>query len=323
VAILVTGVGYIGSALAARLLADGHAVVGVENFFSTPREPVLRLAADPRFTLIEGSITDPTVLARAFAAEEIDTVYHLAAQASAHPAAAPIAYTVETNFTGVWRVLEAATAHAASRIVLASSTRLYRTPLPTRIDESSPIHAEDLVHLSQLHGEVLLAALLRTERAERGHLTGVAARLGIVHGPSPVMKADPRFLPVAQRFCLDAVAGTPLNVATGASTVLPFIHIDDAVEGLLACRTYAGSGSVANVAAEARSVASVAQAVRSAANERGMKVALNYLGRSRKYRPRRIDSALAATGFHASRRVEDSVGAVLDHYRRVLVGTGA
>jgi hypothetical protein len=204
--------------------------------------------------------------------------------------------------------------------VLASSTRLFRTPLPTRIDEGSPIHAGDLVHLSQLHGELLLTAFLR---AERGPMTGIAARLGIVHGLSPVMKTDPHFLTVPQRFCLDAVAGGPLTVATGPATVLPFVRIDDAVAGLLACRTYPGSESVVNVAAEVRSVASVAHAVRNAAAARGIKVTLDYAGRPREYRPRRIDSALASTGFFASRRIEDSVGAVLDYYRQARAGDGA
>jgi nucleoside-diphosphate-sugar epimerase len=257
------------------------------------------------------------VLARAFAAAEIETVYHLAAQSSAHPEAASVAYTEDTNFTGTWRVLEAAAAHGAARVVLASSTRLYRTPLPARVDERSPIHTDDLVHLAQLHGEVLLAAFLRQNR---GRLRGVAARMGIVHGVSPVMKTDPRFLAVPQRFCLDAVSGTPLTVATGAASVLPFVHLDDAVAGLLACSEYSGSATVVNVAAEARSVASVARAVRDAARARGIQVKLNHLGKPRAYRERLIESALAPTGFRATRRVEDSVGPVLDRYRQILAG---
>jgi nucleoside-diphosphate-sugar epimerase len=313
-------VGYIGSALAARLIADGHEVVGVENFFSTPREAVLRLAEQPQFTLVEGPVTEPAVIARAFSVAKIETVYHLAAQASAHPGAAPIAYTVDTNFVGTLRVLEAAANHGVARIVLASSTRLYRTPLPRRIHERSPIHPEDLVHLSQRYGEVLLASFLQ---AARGGFVGISARLGIVHGLSPVMKTDARFLAVPQRFCLDASVGAPLNVATGANTVLPFVHVDDAVEGLLACRIYNGSSNIVNVAGEVRSVASVADAVRTAALERGLDVTLNLVGRSRAYRPRQIDTALATTGFRAPRRVEESAGVLLEHYCRIAAGGSA
>jgi nucleoside-diphosphate-sugar epimerase len=311
VAVLVTGVGYIGSALVRRLLAEGAEVVGIENFYSTPRDAVEQLVVDPRFTLVEGSITDPVVLARAFGAAEIDTAFHLAAQASAHPDAAPIAYTEDTNFAGTWRVFEACVAHGVSRVILASSTRLYRTPLSARVHEGSPIAADDLVHLSQLYGEVLLKSY---RRAYRG-MSALAARLGIVHGLSPVMKADARFLAVPQRFCQAAANGTPLEVATGSATILPFVHLDDAVEGLLRCLDYRGGEPVVNVAAEVRSVASVATAVRAAAAERGLAVQLSLTGRAPRYAPRRIESALADTGFAPALRIEDSVGSVLDYYR--------
>ncbi len=314
-AVLITGLGYLGSALAARLLAEGEEVVGLENFFSTPREALQRLTDHRGLTLVEGSLTDPAALARAFTSAEIELVYHLAAQASAHPDAAPISYTVEVNFTGTRLLLEACVAHGVPRIVLASSTRLYRTPLPTLVHERSPVHADDLVHLSQLFGEVLLGAYLR---AAGGRMSGVAARLGIVAGKGPVLKLDPRFLAAPQRFCLAAASGEPLTVATGPATVLPFVHIDDAVEGLVRCRDFQGQDLVVNVASEVRSVASVAAAVQVAALERGVLVNMRYLGRPRTYAPRRIESALAAAEFHPTRRVEDALGPVLDHYRSMV-----
>src|SRR5438067_6272967 len=117
-ATLITGLGYIGSSLAARLLADGEEVVGLENFFSTPREPIAELERQG-LRLIEGSITDPNAVGRAFTAAKIDVVFHLAAQASAQPDAAPIAYTQETNYTGVRDTLEACLAAGARRVILA------------------------------------------------------------------------------------------------------------------------------------------------------------------------------------------------------------
>ncbi len=310
-ATLITGLGYIGSALAVRLLAEGNKVVALENFFSTPPEALRTLANRPDLTLIEGSLTDPAALARAFATADVETVFHLASQASAHPDAAPIAYTVEVNFTGTRLLLEACLAHGVRRVVLASSTRLYRTPLPARVHERTPVHADDLVHLSQLYGEVLLGAYLR---AAGGQMSGVAARLGIVAGVGPVLKTDPRFLAVPQRFCLAAALREPLSVATGPTAVLPFVHIDDAVEGLVCSRDFQGEDLVVNVANEVRSVASVAVAVRAAALERGIPVTINYQSRSRSHAAKRIDSVLAAAGFRPTRRIEDAVGSVLDRY---------
>jgi nucleoside-diphosphate-sugar epimerase len=319
VAVLITGLGYIGSALAARLLADGERVIAVENFFSTPSDALLPLVQQSGLTLIEGSITDPAVLARAFATTDIETVFHLAAQASTHPDAAPIAYTVDVNYAGTRLLLDACAAHGVAQVVLASSTRLYRTPLPRRVHEGSPIHAADLVHLSQLYGEVLLATYLHTAA---GRMRGVAVRLGIVTGVGPVVKTDPRFLAAPQRFCLAAAAGAPLQVATGSATVLPFVHIDDAVEGLRRSRQYQGPATVVNVASEVRSVASVAESVRVAAEARGLATTLAYQGRPRPYRARHVESALATVGFHPSRSIDAAIGPLLDHYLSIVSAPG-
>jgi nucleoside-diphosphate-sugar epimerase len=76
VATLITGLGYVGAALARRLLDEGNTVVGVENFFSTPRPPVAQLSEHGRFVLIEGSVAQPAAVERAFRAAPIDTVFH-------------------------------------------------------------------------------------------------------------------------------------------------------------------------------------------------------------------------------------------------------
>src|SRR3989442_995597 len=115
-ATLITGLGYIGSALAARLLADGEEVVGLENFFSTPREPIAELERHG-LRLIEGSVTDPKAVGRAFTAAKIETVFHLAAQASVQPDAAPISYTQETNYSGPRILFDACLAHGVTRVV--------------------------------------------------------------------------------------------------------------------------------------------------------------------------------------------------------------
>lgn len=309
-ATLITGLGYMGSALARRLLDEGEEVVGIDNFFSTPREPVEALAGRG-VHLVEGSISDPHSLECAFNAARVDTVFHLAAQASAHADAAPLSYTQETNFTGPRLLLDACLAHGVRRAVFASSMRLYRTPLPRRITEAAPLAPPDLVHLSQLYGEMLLRAY------SRQGFEALAVRLGIVHGVGPVMKTDPRFLAAPQRFCLQAARREPLLVATGAAAVLAFVHLEDVVEALVRCRDVASpTPTVANVAAEVRSVASVAEAVRDAGTRRGIDVRIEYAGRSRRYRAREIVSVLDAAGLKPTRTIEDSVGEVLDYYQR-------
>jgi nucleoside-diphosphate-sugar epimerase len=144
--------------------------------------------------------------------------------------------------------------------------------------------------------------------------------MGIVYGVSPVMKMDPRFLAVPQRFSFDAARGEALHVATGVGSVLPFVHIDDVVDGLIQCRSWNGKARIVNIAGEVRSVASIAQAVASAAAASGIAVEICADGHDRRYAPRHIASALAATGFRAERRFEDAVDAILDHYRGAAPG---
>ncbi|HZO27616.1 MAG TPA: NAD-dependent epimerase/dehydratase family protein, partial [Chloroflexota bacterium] len=124
---LITGIGYIGAALAEALLADGEQVVGLENGFSTVPAVVTRLSKRPRFTLVRGSVNSARSIERAFAAagDGVDVVYHLAAQASAHPQAAPPSYTEQTNLVAPRLVYEAAARHGARTFVYGSSFRVY------------------------------------------------------------------------------------------------------------------------------------------------------------------------------------------------------
>ena len=316
-AILVAGLGYIGAALTHRLLDRGDDVVAVENFFSTPREAVTSLTAHARLSLVEGSVADEDTWERAFGAETIDRVFYLAGQASAHPSAGPIAYTQETNYRGPRLLIEACRRSQVQSLVCASSTRLYRTPLPRLVSEQSPLHATDLVHLSQLYGEILLTTYAAADRNSSREVTPVsmvAARLGIVHGLGPVMKYSPVFLAVPQRFCQQAAAGELLRASTGPHSFLPFVHISDAVDGLITCLDLPPGVHIVNVAAEARSVADVARVVQEAGQARGLHVEVEYAGPRRPYAERRVTSRLAGYGFAATRTLEGSLAEVLDYY---------
>ncbi len=309
-ATLVTGLGYIGSALVSRLLDDGEDVVGLDNFFSTPRENIAPLTSRG-LRLVEGSISDPATVEAAFTTGSIETVFHLAAQASAQPTAAPLAYTQETNYTGPRVLLDACLKHGVRRVVMASSMRIYRVPLPDTLSEDAPLGPTDLVHLSHLYCELLLDAYWPLG------IAGAAARVGIVHGVSPVMKTDQRFLAVPQRFCLRAARGEALEVAAGPTTEVPLVHIDDAVAGLLCLRDAPPSIRVANIAAEVRSAVEIANAVRSTARSRGIEVEVQYRS-TPQHSPHRVASALELLGFEPKRTVEEGVGEVLDHYVRVV-----
>jgi nucleoside-diphosphate-sugar epimerase len=267
-AVLVTGVGYLGAALVARLLRAGERVVGLDNGFATDLTAVARLDELGDFQLIEGSVTSPRVVAQVFARGPFAVVYHLAAQASAVAARQRPLYAETTNLTGPRVVLDAAGRHSVPRVVYASSIRVYGPILPPVVDETTPYGPQaDLVHLSQVYGEKLLELYTRGTG-----ITAIAVRLAVVYGRGPVTKCDYRYLTVPNKYCLQAVRGEPLAVYPGAATPTAFIHLDDAVAAL----HFAGTASwpagfhAANASSEVRTIPEVAALVTAEAQARGL-----------------------------------------------------
>jgi UDP-glucuronate 4-epimerase len=331
VTVLITGIGYIGAALAEALLEDGEQVVGLENGFSTVPEIVAGLARQPGFHLVRGSINSVRSVERACAAatagrRTLTTVYHLAAQASAHPQAAPPSYTEQTNLVAPRLVYESAVKHGARAFVYGSSFRVYGDVLAGVVGEDAPYgQIGDLSHVSKVYAEKLLEML-----AAQHPLPTVSVRLGVVYGRGPLMKHDPRFLTVPNLFSLRAVTGQPLTVHPRANRPIGFLHLDDAVQALrvaarlaeqsagpssaVAANGLRGVGAV-NAVSEVLSVGEVAAIVEREAAARGLQTEITGTGPLSS--PRwSVASSLDAAGFRPARVMSESLGAVLDYYAR-------
>jgi nucleoside-diphosphate-sugar epimerase len=271
-AVLVTGVGYLGAALAARLLDAGERVVALDNGFSTDLAAVARLAESGDFELVQGSVTSPRAVARAFSRGPFTVVYHLAAQASGYAAPRYPRYTETTNLSGPRVVLDATVRHQVPCVVYGSSFRVYGAVLPPVVDETTPYGPQgDLAHLSHIYGEKLLELY-----AGRHALTAVAVRAAVVYGLGPVVKTDYRYTTVPNKYCLQAVRGEPLAVYPGAATPTAFIHIDDAAVALMvaASAPWPRGFQVATAAGEVRTVPEVAALVVEAGRPRGLTTAI-------------------------------------------------
>src|SRR4029079_14710217 len=119
--ILVTGgAGFIGSHLCDRLLADGHEVVCVDNFFTGTKRNVERLIGHPRFELMRHDVTFPLYV-------EVDKIYSLSCRGS------PIHYqhdpvqTTKTSVHGAINMLGLAK-RLKCGIFQASTSEVYRDP---------------------------------------------------------------------------------------------------------------------------------------------------------------------------------------------------
>ena len=153
--------GFIGSTLADRLLADGHRVVGFDNFRTGHEAFVAAARRHPAYALVRGDITDPAALEEAM--RGADVVFHLAANADVRYGADRPRRDLEQNTVGTFEVLDAMRRTGARRIVFSSTGSIYGEPqlFPTPEDAPFPIQTS-LYGASKLAGEGLIAAYCET-----------------------------------------------------------------------------------------------------------------------------------------------------------------
>jgi UDP-glucuronate decarboxylase len=220
--ILVTGgSGFIGSHLCRRLLAQGHDVLVVDNFYSSTRGNVLDLLDQPRFELMRHDVTFPLYV-------EVDQIYHLACPAS------PVFYqhdpvqTTKTCVHGSINMLGLAKRLGAS-ILLSSTSEVYGDPEVHPQQESywgnvNPIGVRSCYDEGKRCAETLFFDYYRQHA-----LPIKVARIFNTYGPS-MLANDGR---VVSSFIVQALRGQPLTVFGDGSHTRSFCYVDDLVEGLI------------------------------------------------------------------------------------------
>ncbi len=124
--ILVTGgAGFIGSHLTARLLADGHKVVAVDDFTLGSKENVRDCLGCGRFTLIEQDAGDPGMLENLINKYGISRIYHLAANSDIRMSARCPGIDYEKTFRTTYSVAEAMRRTGVKKLFFASTSAVY------------------------------------------------------------------------------------------------------------------------------------------------------------------------------------------------------
>lgn len=222
--VLVTGcAGFIGYHLAERLLSEGHAVVGLDSFWSGSRQNAADLRVHPRFHFHEHDITQPLPVEGPF-----DLICNLACPASPVDFARRRLGILAVCSEGVWRLAELA--RQCQAVLLHTSTsEVYGDPREHPQKETywgnvNPIGARSCYDEGKRFAEALLVAY----RDEFGVQTRIA-RVFNTYGPR-MRGDDGRALPT---FIRQALAGQPLTVHGDGSQTRSFCHVSDLVEGLL------------------------------------------------------------------------------------------
>ena len=112
-----------GGWLTKRLLAEGAHVIALVRH--QPRGLFLTEGCPERCVVVYGSLGDLNLLRRTVCEYEVDTVFHLAAQALAGAARKDPVGTLETNVQGTWHLLESARGTGVKQIIIASSDKAY------------------------------------------------------------------------------------------------------------------------------------------------------------------------------------------------------
>ncbi|ACL59393.1 NAD-dependent epimerase/dehydratase family protein [Methylobacterium nodulans] len=225
---LVTGTaGFIGFHLARRLLAAGHAVVGVDgltDYYDVAlKRARLSALAGPGFANHSFMLEEPGAFAALMGEVKPDIVVHLAAQAGVRYSLENPESYVAANMVGTFQVLEGLRQHPVRHALMASTSSVYggnpRTPFRETDTVATPL---TIYAASKIAGEAMAHAYAHLWR-----IPTTAFRFFTVYGPwgRPDMAL---FL-----FTRKILAGEPVEVFDHGRAVRDFTYIDDLVESIV------------------------------------------------------------------------------------------
>jgi dTDP-glucose 4,6-dehydratase len=221
--VLITGAaGFLGSHLVERFLADGHEVVGMDNFLTGSPENIAHLMGRPGFRFVEHNVTDYI-----YVEGPLDGVLHFASPAS------PIDYlelpiqTLKVGSLGTHKTLGLAKAKGA-RYLLASTSEVYGDPQVHPQTEDywghvNPVGPRGVYDEAKRFAEAMTMAYHRFHGVETR-----IVRIFNTYGP----RMRPNDGRVVSNFIVQALRGEPLTLYGEGQQTRSFCYVDDLIEGI-------------------------------------------------------------------------------------------
>jgi dTDP-glucose 4,6-dehydratase len=221
--VLITGgAGFLGSHLTDRFLADGHEVVGLDNFITGHPDNIAHLASEQRYEFIQHNISTYT-----YVKGPLDGVLHFASPAS------PIDYlelpipTLKVGALGTHNALGLAKEKGA-RFFLASTSEVYGDPLVHPQPETywgnvNPVGPRGVYDESKRFAEALTMAYHRYHGIDTR-----IVRIFNTYGP----RMRPRDGRVVSNFIVQALRNEPITLYGNGSQTRSFCYVSDEVEGI-------------------------------------------------------------------------------------------
>ena len=220
--ILVTGgAGFLGSHLCDRLVADGHDVLCLDNFFTGTRQNIGHLLGEANFELVRHDLVQPIFL-------EVDEIYNLACPAS------PIHYqynpvkTVKTSVMGAINMLGLAK-RVKAKILQASTSEIYGNPMVHPQKEDYWGNVNTIGPRSCYDEGKRCAETLFFDYHRQNRVNIRVARIFNTYGP----RMHPNDGRVVSNFIVQALKEQEITVHGEGSQTRSFCYVDDLIEGLV------------------------------------------------------------------------------------------
>jgi UDP-glucuronate decarboxylase len=220
--ILVTGgAGFLGSHLCERLVAEGHDVLCIDNYFTGRKDNIAHLLPNSNFEAMRHDVCFPLYI-------EVDEIYNLACPAS------PIHYqfdpvqTTKTSVVGAINMLGLAK-RVKAKIFQASTSEVYGDPLVHPQTEAyrgnvNPIGPRACYDEGKRCAETLFFDYYRQHS-----LRIKVARIFNTYGP----RMHPNDGRVVSNFIIQALKSKPITLFGDGSQTRAFCYVDDLIEGFL------------------------------------------------------------------------------------------
>ena len=226
--ILVTGAaGFIGAALVERLIANGHAIVGIDNMNNyyevSLKQNRLAEIHSNQFQFIEMDLCERDAMDALFKEQQFDVVVNLAAQAGVrYSIENPSAY-IDSNLVGFGNILEGCRNHGQPHLVYASSSSVYGKNKNFPFGESDRVDNPVSLYAATKKANELMAH----SYVDLYDLRCTGLRFFTVYGPW----GRPDMAPFL--FAARMLRGEPIKVFNEGDMLRDFTYIDDIIEGVV------------------------------------------------------------------------------------------
>jgi CDP-glucose 4,6-dehydratase len=222
--VFVTGcTGLLGAWLTRALVEKGANVIGLVRDW-VPRSNFFGFGLEKRITVVRGALEDYPVLERSINEYEVDTVFHLAAQAIVGAANRNPLSTFEANIKGTWNVLEACRRNQkVKRIVVASSDKAYGEHESLPYTEEFPLQGTHPYDVSKSCADLLSHTYYKSYQ-----LPVCVTRCGNIYGGG-----DLNFNRIIPGTIQSALTHKPPVIRSDGTFIRDYIYVQDIVTAYL------------------------------------------------------------------------------------------